>query len=621
MSKDSGSGSDGLLSRMVKFVKSPATNWSDLDRRSGSSGDSESRMALKEMIERKRRNDFVRNREFDMLRKVRRRENLKDSDVAIGGPSFAPSSQTANTGERARTLKKIDEIEAQMSTAWFKGNDKGVAPQARPALPAQAPGQPPRRGPAYDKTVPMTLPPGERPTLPPGERPTLPPAAAFAPTLTLAQTVPAPVAPTAAVPAVGKKASPPAQVTAAKAPPAAKPAAQAPAAAVAPAVVPAKRLLGDVPEFNVEVMAAAKQDPEVEEAAIRFANGDTAGAEAVLLDLLAVGGTHRNNVDTWLTLFDLYRCANESTKFDDAALDFAAIFGRSAPQWALVTELGSFPEPVAAQPVAVTAGVFHWACPSVMGVQSVAALKMTLARHVPPWRIDWRHLKTIEPAALPALTDVLKEWADSPARVKFLGVERLLEVLIEHSPTDDREADPQWWVARLALLRLMDDMDEFEMVALNYCVTYEVSPPAWETPKSSYSAMNEEGVTLQPSQFDADDMGEPSRSFALSESPISAAAALDNGLYKGKLEGEHIGSMDDALQAFVKASGVFTGFEINCRKLLRVDFGAAGDLLNWCMEQQGKGQTVTLKQVNRLLAAFFGVIGITESARVMLRTD
>ena len=111
MSKDSGQGS-GLLSKMVKFVKSPTTHWSDLDRPEGNGGDTESRLALKEMIERKRRNDFVRNREFDMLRKVRRRETLRDSDLAAC-PSFYPISQPANTGERARTLKKIDEIEAQ----------------------------------------------------------------------------------------------------------------------------------------------------------------------------------------------------------------------------------------------------------------------------------------------------------------------------------------------------------------------------------------------------------------------------------------------------------------------------------------------------------------------------
>ena len=587
MSKDSGQGS-GLLSKMVKFVKSPTTHWSDLDRPEGDGGDTESRLALKEMIERKRRNDFVRNREFDMLRKVRRRETLKDSDTAAG-PSFYPSSQPANTGERARTLKKIDEIEAQMSTAWFNRN-AAAGPQAAGA--SQEAPQP--AGDPYAKTAPTPM------SLPAAERTTLPPAAAFAPTLTMDQTVcHEPVAPPPLLAPVPD---------------------MAPVSAPAPAPSPAgPRLLGDVPEFNVEVVAAAKQDPEIEEAAIRFANGDVAGAEAVLLDLVGMGGSRRDDVDTWLTLFDLYRCASEPTKFDDAAFDFAAIFGRSAPQWALVTEVASSPAPMAAQPAAVSAGLFHWTCPSTMGTQSVAALKATLDRHAPPWRIDWRHVKAVEPAAVPGLIDVLSRWAETPARLKFHGAERLLEVLTGHSPTDDREADPQWWLARLALLRVMGEMDEFELVALNYCVTYEVSPPAWEEPRSSYSNATEEGQTLVPSELPAEEGPAPAPSFAGTETP-AAGPAVDNGIVKATFEGEYIGTADEALQP-LNAQTTATAYEINCRKLLRVDFGAAGDLLNWCMEQQGNGRSVTLKQVNRLVAAFFGVIGITESARVMLRTD
>ena len=476
-----------------------------------------------------------------------------------------------------------------MSTAWFKRNE-AAGPQGAGA--SQAAPQP--AGDPYAKTAPTPM------SLPAAERTTLPPAAAFAPTLTMDQTVGhEPVAPPPLLAPVPD---------------------MAPVSAPAPAPSPAgPRLLGDVPEFNVEVVAAAKQDPEIEEAAIRFANGDVAGAEAVLLDLVGMGGSRRDDVDTWLTLFDLYRCASEPTKFDDAAFDFAAIFGRSAPQWALVTEVASSPAPMAAQPAAVSAGLFHWTCPSTMGTQSVAALKATLDRHAPPWRIDWRHVKAVEPAAVPGLIDVLSRWAETPARLKFHGAERLLEVLTGHSPTDDREADPQWWLARLALLRVMGEMDEFELVALNYCVTYEVSPPAWEEPRSSYSNATKEGQTLVPSELPAEEGPAPAPSFAGTEAP-AAGPAVDNGIVKATFEGEYIGTADEALQP-LNAQTTATAYEINCRKLLRVDFGAAGDLLNWCMEQQGKGRSVTLKQVNRLVAAFFGVIGITESARVMLRTD
>ena len=99
----------GLLSKMARFVRNPMKDWSDLDtptpepeQESGSS-----KQALKEMIERKRQNDFVRRREFDYLRKLRRNGPSISPDLA-GRPSFFQSSMISNLDERATTLKKID---------------------------------------------------------------------------------------------------------------------------------------------------------------------------------------------------------------------------------------------------------------------------------------------------------------------------------------------------------------------------------------------------------------------------------------------------------------------------------------------------------------------------------
>ena len=364
-----------------------------------------------------------------------------------------------------------------------------------------------------------------------------------------------------------------------------------------------------MPEFNVEVMAAAMQDPEIEEAAIRFANGDAAGAEAVLLDLVAESGSRREDVHTWLTLFDLYRCMGEPTKFDDAAFGFAALFGRSAPQWAVATEEASAPAPIAVAPAAVSTGLFNWTCPSTVGTQSVAALKATMDRHAPPWRIDWRHLKTVEPAALPALLDVLKRWGETPAQLKFLGAERLLQALTERSPTDDRSVDPEWWEARLALLRVLGEMDEFELVALNYCVTYEVSPPAWEEPKSSYRALAEDGQTLPPpSDADAEAPSVPPPTFGLTQPYAGTPGAIEPGVVKATLAGEYLGTAEEALKPLVAAREA-TSFEVNCRQLLRVDFGAAGDLL---------GERPHLREVNSAADAARGTRG--RSDRVVIET-
>src|SRR6476660_3570780 len=111
--------SNGLFSKVVKFVKNPTTNWADLDQEDSSRESSYSKQMLKEMIERKRRNDFVRKREFDMLRKMRRSEVMAGQDPAAR-PSFFQSSLPSKPDDRATTLKKIDEIEAQMSMQWWK---------------------------------------------------------------------------------------------------------------------------------------------------------------------------------------------------------------------------------------------------------------------------------------------------------------------------------------------------------------------------------------------------------------------------------------------------------------------------------------------------------------------
>ena len=80
-----------LLSKVAKFVRNPTTNWTDLDKQDPEPEAGYSKQALKEMIERKRQNDFVRKREFDQLRKLRSRDPGSSPDLA-GRPSYFQSS-------------------------------------------------------------------------------------------------------------------------------------------------------------------------------------------------------------------------------------------------------------------------------------------------------------------------------------------------------------------------------------------------------------------------------------------------------------------------------------------------------------------------------------------------
>ena len=77
-----------------KFVANPTTEWADVGLPQDEVRETEfAKSELKAMIERKRRNDFVRKREFDMLRKVRREGLSPEQLAALGGSSKVDDSE------------------------------------------------------------------------------------------------------------------------------------------------------------------------------------------------------------------------------------------------------------------------------------------------------------------------------------------------------------------------------------------------------------------------------------------------------------------------------------------------------------------------------------------------
>ena len=54
---------------------------------------------------------------------------------------------------------------------------------------------------------------------------------------------------------------------------------------------------------------------------------------------------------------------------------------------------------------------------------------------------------------------------------------------------------------------------------------------------------------------------------------------------------------------------------------MRIDFAAAGTLLNWVTGHHARGQRVQFVDAHRLIAAFFNVIGIADHAAVIARAD
>ena len=92
-----------------------------------------------------------------------------------------------------------------------------------------------------------------------------------------------------------------------------------------------------------------------------------------------------------------------------------------------------------------------------------------------------------------ALPSHWTSWAAKTVQLRFIGAENFERVLRNATPSGDKGVNPAWWKLRMELLRVMHRPDEFELVALDYCVTYEVSPPSWDSARCEYKPLQPDG--------------------------------------------------------------------------------------------------------------------------------
>lgn len=514
-----------LLSKVAKFVRNPLKDWSELDTDESSTLENGySREMLKEMIERRQRNDFVRRREFDMLRKLRQREAAGGRDPSATPSSFNVSSTSGKTEGRALTLKKIDEIEEQMSQQWWKSRGPhGAAASVDAVPPAGGTPMAEQHARAYADTVP------------------------------------------------------------------------------------------GVAQVGVPRLA---HDGCIEEAAIRFAHGDDAGAEAILLQTLAPDSPSAGNDDTWRTLLDLYRATGDNEKFVAASARYVQRMRAAAPEWISLRALANTMHASAAaeaRTAPVPAGDADWATPPRLTREGLLGLTRALGAAGPAWKLDWSLLESIEPDAAGPLRALFTHWADSTVQLQFASGDRLLAVLAQATPANERATDAVWWQLHMAALRVMHRPDEFELLALNYCITYEVSPPPWEDPKGHYAV-------LEPSHY----MKPTPSGFSMAwvDDDLNNDAAVPAvSTARTSLVGELVGESNSTWQRLDDELLDASAPMVSCAALVRLDFVAAGTLLNWVTAHAARGRSVQFVDAHRLIAAFFGVIGIADHATVATRVE
>lgn len=466
------------------------------------------------------------------------RSQRDGSRASDAGDDTAREQQAQEHRQTARaTALKIDRIESEMSSEF-------VRPAARPAAatPAATPGK--SAAPAAPATV-----------------------AAAGPTAAVAAT---PAAASAALAAASAAAT--------------RQAAE-PGASLATGPSTTTFFLHDT-QFDMPAADAGVEDvPLFEEAAILFANGQSAMVEHLLRDAVEADDLGSATITAWAMLFDLYQINGDQVQFENLSIAYASRFETSPPGWI---------EPAAPEPSTTPARAP--AVPSVVftdkldaGVVKTLEKARSLAERNPAMRLEFMRITEVDPIGCGLLLRVLKQLQKSGIDLILVGAPELVakvRAILEVGRRDETEAP---WLLLMELLALLNQESAFEEASIDYCVTFEVSPPAFVPPRSKVTTAMEE---LAPDAADDDVYVMPS-------------------IIEGKTT-----ALVTALTAFVSEHNPA---RIDCANLARVDVNAAGQLLAGLMPVAGDGRSIEFINVNHLVAALFNVMGLKQIIRIVTR--
>ena len=289
---------------------------------------------------------------------------------------------------------------------------------------------------------------------------------------------------------------------------------------------------------------------------------------------------------------ELYQASGQRTEFENLAVEYASLFLLSPPAW--VDEL--VVEPQEDSPAQLSSTVLF---PPLIDAQVVKQTEqMTRAiQRKRQLRVDFSRVTSIDMIGADLLLRTFRDFRRARYELTICGVEALEKALAPMTESGRRDPDEHCWQLRLMALRMLGRQQEFEDLAIEYCVTYEVSPPSWEPLPDSVK------VVLPDSQ--------PEEEGPETQAPYVGETFVLSGVLAGRAE-----SMFRRLRAWAEERREVT---LDCRQLVRIDFACASELLNEVVALQGHGKPVTIRQPSYLVAYLMIVMGLGDLAELQLR--
>ncbi len=319
----------------------------------------------------------------------------------------------------------------------------------------------------------------------------------------------------------------------------------------------------------------------LENAALLYAAGQADAARTTLAEGIRDDQDTKLSPLAWLAMFDLLQRASQRAEFDHLTLQYVVQFERSAPGW----------EDSAQSVVTGGATAGGYVAPAgkltaASGVQ-LAGLKRAIDKRVPNARLDLSSVVSFDDAGAQLLTDLLAQARRQHVTLAMERPEKLVaaaDALVKRGTQGGKGA----WLLSLELMQWRHEQAAFDDRAVEYAVTFEVSPPSWEPPPRAEASDAEAAPASEPA---------PARTSLDAESfPLS---------------GVLVGSSVPQVAAFIDYAHRHDAVVLDLTAVDRVDFVCAGALLNAIGRVEGQRKSVQIIGASPIIRALLLLIGIS----------
>lgn len=334
------------------------------------------------------------------------------------------------------------------------------------------------------------------------------------------------------------------------------------------------------------VETGAKLAPGIEEAAMLYASDRADDAIVLLKTYLA----SEQAVDAqWLMLFDLYRMTRQREAFDRLALDYAVKRETSPPVWVDSATAKQSGKSNSADATKSSGQLF-----SLKGnLDENSADRITLLQSAAGQgaiQLDLSGINAITPAGSQLLKDALAHLQKNRAQLQIASG-ALISLLQQHTG-DAGQSEPAHWLLLLQLYQVQGKQGEFEDLAVDYAVRFEVSPPSWETPVA----------------------------VAQSIAPLETVKVAEGG--SGNVFAMHgiiNGGSAARFEAFRAFAAKHAEVELDLADVQRVEFASVNLFMEALMGLLQAGKRVRIVGGNEMVNVVLIVMGVDEMAEVVRR--